>query len=247
MTNKKFPFVSIAFAVAVLAGSMSAQAATPVVKWMDKGASDGVPYFASISFSDSGTVSLKTGDALPGGPLGTETVDKLGYRSWYDNSIDADGDGKESLMGWLHNSRWVQVNVGDLLKAGYTKARIRATLARYDDRNHSATDLDDDLVPGITAWRGVDTTSAQLDMWYPNIFQTNEGNWWAAGLVNNPLAADAGAPAYPSAVIDETVTLSKTSAPLNKFTLALGGNDTRLTAVKHTVNFKLTVQIVGVK
>lgn len=247
MTNNKFSFALIPFAAVLLAGSMSARAAAPTVKWMDKGVSDGVPYFVNISFSDSGSAVLKTGDALPGGPLGTEAVDKLGYRSWYDNSIDADGDGKESLMGWLHNSRWVQVNVGDLLKAGYTKARIKATLARYDDRNHSATDLDDDLVPGMTAWRGVDTASTQLDMWYPNIFQTNEGQWWAAGLVNNPLAADAGTPAYPSAVIDETVTLSAVNAQLNKFTLALGGNDTRLTAVKHTVNFKLTVQIFGVK
>jgi hypothetical protein len=250
--------LSLSILAAALTGALPAQAHESIVYALPTAEpAAGIPYQLGFYFHDTGTATVKSDDVLEvlGAAAGTTaTVARTGSRSWSnDLNTDVNKDGEKSLLGWTHSSRWGLVDVSGL-KTGYKRATVRITISRLDDGNHAAEDLDDDLVPAISVWRGIDTTGAQ-SAWYPNVFQITERyedpagsgnfrNWWST-LDGKGLFAASATPMMPQKVVyEQTIVLSK-DANNNVLTFVIGGNDSDAAMTKHSVNFKVQVDVKG--
>ncbi len=222
--------------------------------------SGGIRYHLYFDFDNPGSLSTQTGDVLP--LIGTADnrqdfnndglVDEVAVKAWRlpltPSGVPADD------YGWSLNSRWSVIDLNGLANNGYSHAQVRITLQADSTVPEGNGEHLHNLIPGITAWTGIETSGTQgppNNTWYPNgSSSTNWSEWWASDLKQSALNGQVWWAADNSNNPSNTVTLQ---LPW----LTLGGNDDLLTLVFagnrydhptqfNFANFKTTISVQAV-
>lgn len=242
---------------------------------------------------DGVSISLATGDQLNDtGANNDEKIVVAATKSmgWNDTATNPDVPACSSTVttgclnitdiaqgfGWGHNSHWYLVDLTAL--KGQT-VHVHVMVERYDDGNHNETNAagvalpsDDDLIPGLTVWKGYQNVGTSLH-WFPNKHQSSTKPFWAdaqlstakTGKLSNPvwplsktassqlLGVNSAAVGYDTAygqtdtsaaMVEGVVKLDAKDMNSNYLTIALGGDARHNAAtLKHDVNYKLTVEV----
>lgn len=205
---------------------------------------------------------IRTGDDLtPASQKGFGTtliVPPTKSMAWCDPVSNPDLPGNTDInqcYGWAMFSKWAVLDFNALQKAGIRKFWVSITARRYNDgiaeeRDASGKLLagDDDLIPGLTVFKGRQDVGAHLH-WYPNKFQkmpfwawkltpfaggNTKSNGWSTGYM--------AAGSLDAATVAGQVVLKPGGQ--NYLSVAIGG-DARHEAAssKHDVNFELSVKL----
>lgn len=150
-----------------------------------------------------------------------------------------------SCYGSSYGSKWTLVDLNGLQKAGMRSVWVTVTLSRYDDQDGTSTD--DDLIPGLTVFRGRQDVGAH-GFWYPNQFQESPEFWaWKLSPFHTTTAKSdtSGGWATAFGATDPGAVSVSGLVPLkpgnqNYLTIAVGG-DARDGSSAHDVNFELSV------
>jgi hypothetical protein len=218
----------------------------------------GIAYHLDFQFDNPGNLSATTGQTLATiGAAGDRqdfngdlVVDEVGVKSWRD-SYDPDFGGPlpGGQYGWALNSRWSMIDLNGLAANGYTQAQVSITL----QADATGTNGVNDLVPGITAWKGLELTNSVTgtDKWFPNASTSNNWNdWWASDSKQSALNGLVWSAADDSSNSAHSITLTLPWLALNGsndfITLNFGGNLIGSPTQFTFANFKATVSVQAV-
>lgn len=218
----------------------------------------GIAYHLDFQFNNPGSLSATTGETLAtigaAGDRqdfsGDEQVDEVGVKSWRD-SYDPDFGGPlpSGQYGWALNSRWSMIDLNGLAANGYTQAQVSITL----QADSTGTNGLSDLIPGITAWKGLELTNpvTGTDKWFPNASTSNNWNdWWASDLKQSALNGLVWSAADDSSNPTHSVNLTLPWLALNGsndfITLNFGGNLIGSPTQFNFANFKATISVQAV-
>lgn len=248
-----------------IAGSLLFASLSPTIAYANSVAigdpySGGIRYHLNFDFDNPGSLSTKTGDALPLiGATGNRQdfgnnglVDEVAVKAW---RLPLTPSGVPAAdYGWSLNSRWSVIDLNGLAAHGYSHAQVSITLQSDATVPEGDGEHLHDLIPAITAWTGIETSGTQgppNNTWYPNgNSSTNWSDWWANDLKQSALNGQVWWAADDSSNPSNTVTLH---LPW----LALGGNDDLLTLAFagnrydhptqfNFANFKATINVQAV-
>ncbi|MGZ8243743.1 hypothetical protein [Methylomagnum sp.] len=230
-------------------------------------AGGGVPYVAKITpdkadmKSGAAPLVLKTGDALGTGDANhpANTVPFVKSMGWKDNAANPKDDASTDVnlgYGWTHNSKWFLIDLNKLYDQGIRKAYVMVTLKQLNDGAASETDStgkvlpsDDDLIPGLTVFKGYQDHGTALG-WYPNQYQTKVP-FWANKLTPFTEGSPAGFATANGTTAQEVTLYGQVKLQKgrnNYLSVALGGDARHATAsLKHDVNFQFEVEVLKSK
>ncbi|MCP9468698.1 MAG: VPLPA-CTERM sorting domain-containing protein [Nitrospira sp.] len=191
--------MTMAFASAFCLSLVSAGPALANTVSIGDPTSGGVRYHLWYQFDNPGTLSARTGQALPintnpdnqhvdAGSDGL--VDTIASKSHYDQirlGGTASSPIEPGIYGWTHTSRWALVDLNPLYANGHTVVDVSITLGRYDD----GTAGREDLIPGLTVWLGKEDAGNWLHTYVNGINSANWGAW-----NGDPPCAPAGTCSY---------------------------------------------------
>ncbi|MCP9442304.1 MAG: VPLPA-CTERM sorting domain-containing protein [Nitrospira sp.] len=216
----------------------------------------GIRYHLYYSFDHPGTLTAATGQAplQIGNPADRQDfgsdglVDEVGLKAWR-GLFDPPGPVGSDEYGWSLNSRWSVVDLSGLHANGYAQAQVSITL---EANTTPPVATDKVLIPGITAWTGIETTGTAsfTNNWYPNgISTTNWSDWWATDLAASALAGHVWAAADNTDSPAHTVTLTlpwmTLTGTTDYLTLVFGGNDFNQSNPFEFPNFTAHVTVVA--
>jgi hypothetical protein len=182
----------------------------------------------------------------------------------------------DKAYGWSHNSLWYLV---DLTALKGKKAHVHIKVERYQDdqlggepgKDKDGNDIilpsDDDLIPAMTVWKGMQITGTKTH-WYPNRHQgavaddgsdiyfwandlqkpqwrkTNTTNYELRGTTSAALGYDTAFDSSGKTVaeVQGEIKLDSKDMTANYLSIALGGDD-REPGRKRDVNYKLTISV----
>lgn len=230
-------------------------------------AGGGVPYVARITpdkadmKTNAAPLVIKSGDPLGIGDANhpANTVPFVKSMGWKDNAANPKDDASTDVnlgYGWTHNSKWLLVDLNKLYDQGIRRAYVMVTLKQLNDGVASETDStgkvlpsDDDLIPGMTVFKGYQDHGTALG-WYANQYQTKVPFWanklspFSEGVPGGYATAN-GTTAQEVSIYG-LVKLQK--GRNNYLSIALGGDarhaDTKL---KHDVNFQFEMEVLKSK